>query len=212
MEKQKDPRGLYQKMDDKLMDYATKGVKAWNWTTGLTKASLANTMLYTGGSAFFIALSHAAYECYDQNHFAIGAFLAVTSPFYLVSAHVMAKRNNKYEKMEADAASKGAVSYKVMTQKKEYENSGNWFLTGTAIEVFLGNGQGQGIASLQGFNIGATMAIFAGSQYVMRTDYMPPRKNAFARGWDKLKEFARDMKQPVAEPVPVSCVRNELRG
>ena len=36
---------LYEKTDDAIMHFVNKGVKAWNWTTGKSKADLVNKML-----------------------------------------------------------------------------------------------------------------------------------------------------------------------
>ena len=36
---------LYEKTDDAIMHFVNKGVKAWNWTTGKSKADLVNKLL-----------------------------------------------------------------------------------------------------------------------------------------------------------------------
>ena len=51
-------KNLYQQIDDTIMYGINAGVKAWNWTTGRTKADLALCLAYTApftmiGDGFF---------------------------------------------------------------------------------------------------------------------------------------------------------------
>ncbi len=207
MEKKQIPRTLYEKMDDALLNSATKAVMAWNWTTGGTKASLANSLIWAGDAVLVAVLGYFSYKYDIPVPPVIGAVVCSAGCFIAV------KRNNKYEKLEADAASKGAIDYEVENFKDRCKFNSQGFLGAGVVT----GGMGLTLA----YHLGDVSmpcacsfsdALLAGSQYVMRTEYMPPKKNAFARGWEKVKEFARDL-PPVLQPVTASvALRGAFRG
>ena len=50
------------------------------------------------------------------------------------------------------------------------------------------------------------LGMIASSFYVMRADYLPPRKNCISRGLDKLEKILEKARQPVLVPSPANAI------
>jgi len=156
---------LYHKTDDMIMYGVNKGVKAWNWTTGQTKTDLANSMLT-------IAPIFEGVGCFSA-HPLIGL---LCTPFYLGLSHKFQKRNVEQEIEEAKVAEKRVK----LSLDSEYERDNKTI--------------GLGFVAIGGYDftppaleiLGIGNCIRGSSHYVMRADYLPPRKSLFRRVKDKL--------------------------
>lgn len=178
----------YEKLDDSIMYIANKGVKAWNWTTGQTKADLANQMLtvapileITGGLIM---------------HPILGIYC---TPFLLVP-HMNQLINKKVEGLEIAAAKKGLKPAPEIY--KPYELAGPLYFGFAGYDYSCFNEV-----------IGTGFSIRAASKYVMRADYLPPGKSVFERAKDKLVEKLKastpvPVAQPSLVPVPIKYSPN----
>ena len=85
---------LYEKVDNTIMYGVNKGVKAWNWTTGQTKADLANQLLTVAPVAEI--------SSYFLNRDLFYEILG--SPVMIFLSHVCQIKNKKQEAEEEKAA------------------------------------------------------------------------------------------------------------
>ena len=161
----------YQKFDDVVMYGVNKGVKAWNWTTGKTKADLANSLLTI--APIFEASGTMMVDP------VMGGVITISA---LGLSHICQIKNKQYEVLEENALKKGAL----LNPKNSYEG----------LNVI--GGLMFGVNSVQGISLGhdPTLVIGIGtgvrssSHYVMRADYFPPGKNVVDRVKDRLADLA----------------------
>jgi hypothetical protein len=188
MQKNKDNNktNLYQRIDESIMRGVNKTVKAWNWTTGYTKADLANTMLYTA-----LILQSTGFAVKKEVAPAV-----VCATIALNTITKWAKYNKDVERLEKNAINDGALSPKAENYKDACKIVAPVML-GTCVPTAT-------ISAIKG-NVGFEMLfgamglITAPSFYVMRADYIPPQKSVFARGVDKARGLLR---RPVIQPLP----------
>ena len=185
----------FKTLDDGIM-YFTKGVYAYNWTTGGTKAELANTLL---GVA----------PVFEAGAWLVASFLGLTaSSIGLFMSHLLQKRNTEIEIDESKALENGMKDLNVEDAKN--------FNCGYGYSHFLSALYIGHIASLEGWqneekiNIetigytGLSMGYLMRSLgcFVMRTEYLPPRKHALSRAKDKLVEIVNDYtRKPATIPL-----------
>jgi hypothetical protein len=191
---------LFLRIDDAIMRGVNKTVRAWNWTTGKTKADLANTLLICG----------AAVNTYILN-FGLDTkpeFLNVslTAGIFGTTIYPMINQNNRIQRQEIDAIKNNTLDGKVEEYKKSMQI---WcpllFSGGNTIAIkFAASGE-----TMDGKVLGVIVNSIVTSQYVMRADYLPPRKNIFARGLNHLKEYLRRT-QSIPIPAAGSLIRREL--
>jgi len=177
-------------IDDAVMSGVNSGVRAWNWTTGRTKADLANIFVL-GGTGTLIG--SAAYK-----HPIIG----LLSLAFLYPATSILKRNRRIEKIESDAADSLAQSIEVEFSKRDNKCYGNLFLSCSAIQVMGAYGLYATSSSFDFVGDSVGFLLFGVSYHIMRADYLPPRKNCLSRGYDKFKEKIKNV-NPIPTPVPV---------
>lgn len=169
---------LYQKFDDGLMYLANKGLHAYNWVTGGTKADLANDFQAFAPIADVLGLA-AVHPIFGL----IGA------PLSLLASHVGQKVNSNIESLEKKAIEVGAKDWEVELKKEDYHllsgissAAGAGYVTlGSVVEAANCDGR---FAYLMGMGVFARSSAF----YVMRCDYLPPRKNVFKRAKEKLDD------------------------
>jgi hypothetical protein len=164
---------IYEHIDSAIMKSVNEGVRAWNWTTGKTKADLAN-MCSVGGSAMF---SLASWEAHDP-------FTCSFIPFFILDAIIKTKMNNDTEHRELNALEKGLKDPVVERRYRTHELHGSVMLgTGSAMivapaeklkEFFLEYGIGSFLIALE--------------NYTMRAENFPRRKNVFSRALDSLRD------------------------
>lgn len=180
----------YGAVDGALMYGANKAVRSWNWTTGETKAELANGML---GVASVLECSGA---------FAWSALLgSIVLPFSLVGTHIYQLVNENCENNEVKSLESKAKNVEAEDYKKSCEFDGSFY-------AFLAAGGLSAGGTIGLENKSGTTSVLAGtgiafrgaSCYVMRTDYLPPRKNCVRRGLEKLEKVLEGYK---AKPVLV---------
>jgi len=174
---------LYEKTDDVIMYCVNKSVKAWNWTTGQTKADLANSLLTIAPVSEVLGYS------------IISPVLGVgmSFPFLLVS-HLDQKRNKKQEILEEKALEKGLKLDSQSSHEGAHRGFGLAWAGDSVYEFYLGFNYDSGFVIS-----GAGHVIRSSSYYVMRADYLPPRKNVFSRTKDKLVEKLQEVN---LEPAP----------
>ena len=93
----------FKPFDDALMYVVNKGVKAWNWTTGQTKADLANQLLT-------IAPVAESFGHFGTINPGIAAFLTCGWLFY---SHNDQKKNREMESLEQEAIESSCMNYQV---------------------------------------------------------------------------------------------------
>lgn len=194
----KEKRNSAQLVDDTIMAGVNSGVRVWNWTTGRTKADLANMMLT--GSAIGLGLGACLFTGEKAvNPLGKGAVLVVGAGGCFV-AHMFQRGNIKIEELEGKAMEDSAMSLRAEEMK------GEMGVTGCGLSLIAGTGLVMASAGsdlpLEAIHSGfLAMGV---SCYVMRADTVPPRKNALARGLDMTRDLLRKVRvEPVALPLRV---------
>jgi len=174
-------RNPLQIIDDLVMSGVNSGVSAWNYTTGRTKADLAQILMYSGPVGFFSA--------------------TYFNPIYMItgviSIHVAAKfskLSKLTQKLEESASNKDMKNRLVEGTKPLYQIGGYGMQVMAPVHLSLINDETNlvenQLAALSFFSMGV-------ASHVMRAEYMPPRKDCIRRGIDKLAEmFKRDSQEP----------------
>lgn len=179
---------IYYMADQFLVERAGEAVKAWNWTTGRTRAELAD-VLNVGGTALitsgFLITEDIPFSI--LNGFAWGALTT--------KRHI---DNHKQDELELDENDVIPPFVKKNRDYDYYKTYGKVSTGGAGFEFALGVGFEEVGFEIVGMGIGA----FSASGYVMRSDYNPPkRKDCVRRGINKLAEIVKEATAPKSEPV-----------
>jgi len=184
---------LYEHFDRFMMARTNEAVQAWNWTTGRTRAELADVLQV---SANVCASAH-----FLQRNNAIG-YLVV--PLFVYGAYASHQVHEKQDKLESKAAQNSLKNMVVENIKQSNKFWSPIFMgvSGLGITTDLASGKNDN------FLISTANFLFGARGYVMRADYLPPKKSIFARAKDYIREA---MQQPVLQPVPIkaSCEARE---
>lgn len=187
---------MYNALDSAIMGGVNKGVHAWNWTTGKTKAELANILDSGYGICFSVGICEL---------FPIGGILIF--PLCLLGCHTTQENNTIMEKLERNALENGCLDSRVECYKGERRIVGGinaiGGVFGFAIAANYKNPDDKNFMNYVGtFMVGSGFLMEAASNYVMRADYFPPRKNCVRRGLDKLSEIVESYRpQPTLAPI-----------
>ncbi|MBM3234405.1 hypothetical protein FJZ19_04920 [Candidatus Pacearchaeota archaeon] len=198
----------FKKLDDIVMKGVNAGVHAWNWTTGRGKADLSN-LLFAGGM-----IASDAGLIIASNYLIAGLLI----PLQGIAIPSCILTNKKVEKSEMKALNSGALDPGI--EKIKYLCKFFGYTTGiisvaaTAITQFSPvdleknpNSYNKQIGSL----ITGAGGLMMGSAFqVMRSDYLPPRKNVVRRAYERASEYAKKLSeaiqpQPQAQPGLVSA-------
>ncbi|MBI5803921.1 hypothetical protein HY450_01620 [Candidatus Pacearchaeota archaeon] len=179
----------YATFDDALMHCASKAAQAWNWTTGETKSELANKLLTVAP-----ILESAHY--FNLN---IGTGVVLTTG-YLYASHLFQIGNKRMEEREISATEKGAKDFFVEKEKDIHKTCGPLFLVLISLlsrDIFSNEKGALGIdESITGTLTATGHLLRSSSHYIMRTDYLPPRKNCIKRGLEKLESIVGEYRRP----------------
>lgn len=185
------------KLDDVVMKGANASVKAYNWTTGGTKADLANNMLSVAPVSYLIGTLPQISILPEITPI----ILAISSLFFM-NSHKMQLYNKKVNELEKKAANNDILNILVVDAKRKSKIVGYAFggvstfpLIQTYSHSYPDNFLWSGLSS--------DVLLRSGSSFVMATDYLPPRKNCVKRGLDALeKKIAEYQSEPKGVPVP----------
>lgn len=188
-------KSIYDIIDSSIMSGINSTVRAYNWTTGKTKADLANKALFIAP----IADATGALLHYP------GPFkyflFSILLPINIAYSHLSQKRNIQIEKMEVEALEKKALDMNVESYKQRIAAYGTFFSGLAAIQAIPLPSHEPSDSSGPFFaagNLARGLSI-----YLMRADYLPPKKNVLSRALDKVGEQLTVLsKTPV--PVPVN--------
>lgn len=189
----------YEKLDDQIMKGVNASVRAYNWTTGKTKADLANKLLTIAPiaeSTGFIGMSY-------NNPFLLPISLSISGAMMFIS-HDAQERNKETDMLEQKSLEDSCLDYIVELRKEVDGRIGPvWAITA----VFQGAmGATRSNDNLTGYLVAGGSLVRSASHYVMRADYLPPRKSAVKKGLEKLAEIIEEYKPPVFQPAPVPAV------
>ncbi len=173
----------YQSLDDTIMKGVNVGVRAWNWTTGDTKAGLANKMLKI--SPFILA----AGPIIKDRNYVLAAFSGLLAGSYSVTLSFV---NNRIENKENEAAKNATLDYHVEILKRQFHGAAGPMLGSYAICCTLLPEDGTKMPP-QLFGI-----LNAASHYIMRADSLPPRKDCISRGIESLVDKYQSYQQQKA--------------
>lgn len=187
---------ILSKIDEKLLYAANKAVHAYNWVTGGTKSELANGVLSLGLISFAAA------------GFVTGIPGGIIgSALILKGAHEEQKENIRFDNLEEKTKEKECLNIEVEARKEflkeriPYQLAVAGVLGVTSVISSFG---GQDTPNLEAELVATygsiSMALWSFSDYVMRTNPMPPRKNVFARAKDRLVEIVKSYSR---KPEPV---------
>jgi len=185
----------YDTLDSALMKGVNTGVRAWNWTTGKTKADLANLTFGTGCALFTTGgFSNRVFP---------GFFYAAVS---LPQIPLKYAENMDMERREMKAMENSCKDTDVELAKKFNAKVGH-------IQTLAGLSLGMSEVVTEPTKIGALttdagLVLMGMSHHVMRAEYLPPRKHCLARGFDKLKDALKQY-APQPQPIPVRNIMAE---
>ncbi len=187
----------YGALDEAIMKGVNSGVRAYNWTTGRTKADLANKLLTIAPiaeSTGFIGMSY-------NNPFTLGLSIFM-SGIYILLSHTQQETNKKMEVAEQRALENSCLDFIVENWKNSAAFLGPmWSIVGSFIG-YTEMRRSDGLSSTNYLIAGGNL-VRGASFYVMRADYFPPRKSAVKKGLEKLAEIAENYKAPTFQPAPV---------
>lgn len=191
---------MYETLDDAIMHGVKKTVRAYNWTTGGTKAELANGLLTVAP-----VLESAGYS---MTFFPVNIICILGM---LSHSHVFQEINQEMEQHEVRALEQGMLSMHVESYKERCKRNGlllgafaGHCAVGSACLPFLSN-KNSTLESTYFASIAVGVGMRSLSFYVMRADYLPPRRNCVARGWEKLEQrIAEYRAKPTHAPAPVA--------
>jgi len=167
---------LYERFDKFMMNRTNEAVQAWNWTTGRTKSDLASIL--TVGANFALVCTGYDHNVHTGN---------ILAPICLLNAALSPRYLKKREEKEISAAERGLKDLEVEAQKQVEKLIGTYYMTVAPIVALI-----PGIGSTFSRDAMITSGLFAASNYVMRADCLPPRKNALSRGLEKIRETLQE--------------------
>lgn len=186
----------YESFDNFMMHNANNAVHAWNWTTGRTKADLANLVLDATAVTFnFGILLSGLY------------FLPISALLSIPIIHYEQKENIIIDEKEQKAAEDNLKEIEVEFYKNSKKNSGTFRLAfSTAYIPFYMAIKPEDISGkLSSIVVGTSFILWGSADYIMRADYLPPRKNCLSRAKDKITEIIEAYKsRPELATLPAS--------
>ena len=180
-------RNGYEALDSLIMKGVNTGVRAYNWTTGGTKAGLANNLL-------------TAASIIDSSAAMISPFPMILAPLIIpvsfCASHIFQNINKKIEERELKAQESGALDLYAETLKRNQKANGYTYGMFGTLMLIPSN-------YLFAYGLSAGFGARAFSSFVMNADNLPPRKNCVARGLDKLSDIVQSYQpKPAPSPVP----------
>ncbi len=175
---------LYEKLDNTLMKGANAAVKAWNWTTGRTKKDLANIFLWGGSTILAVNLAREPIQ---------GAtIVAAVIPLQTIPIQYNHNRIYHAENQEEICI----LSRTLYDGKKTAAIFGYGLLAASeGIDLALRTKE------INSLTYAGAIAAMAVSNFIVRAEDRPKRKDCVRRGIDKLSEIVRDYRQkPALQP------------
>ena len=171
----------FKKLDDLVLAGANVAVRAYNWTTGGTKAELANGLLWTGTG---IMSATSPYEI----------------PIVLPLVYLITKINQYHEKKEILASDSQLKDLDVEKRKTTYALLGYMSAGFSAIYGIGIFTETESKKILKDSILSLGMLTISLSEHIMRADYLPPQKDIVARLIDRYHER---QEQKTLIPVPI---------
>ena len=196
----------YNLLDAALMKGVNAGVRAYNWTTGETKFELAKNLSITAPVLESIGFFNYA--------LILGA---ICTSIYLAMSHSDQRLFEDIDKAERNASEMNALSV-IAEQRKNIicRVNGTWWpLIGSYLYFTSSRTNGYFIQDRTETDMAILIGNFirGGSHFIMRADYLPPRKNCVQRGLEKLAELQEAaITKPTVQNVPVALQFSMLSG
>ena len=181
MREERKSNNPFKRLDDLVLAGANTAVRAYNCTTGGTKAELANGLYWTG----------------------IGIMSATTPyaiPIVLPMTYLVTKMNQHHEKKEILASDSQLKDLDVEKRKTTYALLGYMFAGFSAIYGIGIFTETESKKILKDSILSLGMLTISLSEHIMRADYLPPQKNLVSRLIDKYQEY---QEQKTLIPVPI---------
>ena len=196
----------YVYVDRGIMRGVNMGVHAWNWTTGETKSQLANKLLTLAPIAETVGFSLPRRAEDDTLSYLVSGLFWL--PFGILVSHSTQRTNEKIEMCEEKAADSCLKDIYAEGMKELYKFLGALWGSDSFFQASLGTRADYHSHS----NLIAVGAAMRGASfYIMRADYLPPKKNCLRRGADKLKEIVESYKpQPTLGLAPAQLSRENM--
>lgn len=137
-------------------------------------------------------------ECSGMISF-IPWFTVIYAPVMIFASHIDQKTNAKCDLLEQKTAEGYAMNFEVEKMKIKAKLYGPMWNSLGFSNIYTGiiTEESDSLA------IGIGHSLRGASYYVMRADYIQPRKNCFRRGIDKLSEIVEQYKaKPMPAPLP----------
>ena len=178
------PLELCVKGDLFLVSLATKFVKGWNWTTGKTRADIA--AIVHSSSAILAPMNSLANGDYSKG----GLYAAL----FGVGSIDNAQAFYEIDDLEAKFQQAATLDTKIMEFQQDAKHISQTTLAAGAVAVMGGEPAfGKAQEPIQGDfpYFGAGLVTVGISHYLMRAEYVRPRKSCIHRGIDKLSDISQ---------------------
>jgi len=170
-------------LDETVMKGVNAGVRVWNWTTGGTKASLANTILV---ASLGLEMLYQLRNPRELDNLIVTVFQACVTPFCV-------QNNLEVHALEENALQRQTLDRSVEHEKTFFYMPSGYFVGAAAlVSAFVDR---RGVAPYPEMGFGLASISFQ----VMRADPVPPRKDVISRTVDKtvVPLLRKMMPQPV---------------
>jgi|SRR3989338_2346367 len=191
----------YQTLDDTIMKGVNAGVRAWNWTTGDTKAGLANKMQILGMAFMSIAPLLREDKSYLKS--------AMMASLFVPVSYIITQNNKRLEVLEEDSANKNSLNIEVELQKNYSALFGPALLVASGVCELTSSKNTDQSSEAEAISFGSFL--YGLSNYVMRTDSLPPRKDCISRGIERLVETYKNYQEQRAT-IPQLARQQRLWG
>jgi len=186
-------------VDQFLVNRANDAVKAWNWTTGRTRADLAGL----DGSAGYLSVSFSPFKL-DSSSSAYS--LRFIYPMLLITGIPNLLLNYRLDSIEKNYSNDVKHPFSELSKEANKKSSAVSGILGILTgSPFYDMGDSESYSDYMGIGFG----LISASHYIMRADYIPPSKeNAWTRAKDLTSKLGEKVKNslpaPHPEPVPIS--------
>jgi hypothetical protein len=171
------------RLDKFIVDRANDVVRAWNWTTGRTRADLASSIQFSS-----LSLAPGIAFINQEYGWGLGAtFLSGLSYLFLKDINLFQDKREKLA-LQRQAKDKTAEDLKDIQTVLGYGG----IVLGSIL--YFGSTEGESSHPLSNELFGLCYIGLGCSQHIMRANYLPPGKTVLVRFKDKLVDMLR---QPV---------------
>ena len=188
MHKQANSREKRPSLDDKIMCGVNGAMYCINYTTGMTKARVANIAIDASLISLYVGIASA-----NMDSGATFVFGAINGSTYLVwrTIHWLHKKNKALEEKEVTELKDGKLDDTPEKQRTAYFFSGYSGLLLVPAVTIISNYDSSTLPLFWQVPLVVSITCLSLSFFAMRANYLPKQKSIIRKGWQKLKSVMR---------------------